>query len=90
MGTMTQKFLAALAVSLLLVLPACVKRASDAEVDQMCQRLVQLHPEWTTAEEQNTELEGCRAEANHNRPFKRVADCRIGAADLDTYWNRCR
>lgn len=80
---------ALLCVLVVAMAAACVERASEAEVDQMCQRLVQLGG----AKSGSTEAEAlskCKQDAAHERTFKTVAECRSKAADLDTFWNKCR
>lgn len=80
--------LAAVAISVvaMVLFAACVERATDADLDRMCARLVELRPSADATEV----VTKCKQDAARERTKKRIADCRAEASDLDTFWNKCR
>ncbi len=75
-----------------LVLSACSSQATPQEVEQMCAQLTKLRsssggePAAPSAEE----IDKCKKDPMVKDVSSEVAACRIKAADVDTFWNKCR
>jgi len=74
------------------LLPGCVEKASAEDIEKMCQKLTSLRG---AADSENPAdgadaLNKCKSDPMIVNASKDVATCRIGAADIDTFWNRCK
>ena len=65
---------------------ACAPKASDAEIEQMCDRLLILRNEAGNRTMKAECIETAKAEG----VSARQARCRISAVNTQEYWNRCR
>ena len=73
-------------VALLALLAGCAEKATDTEIDKMCDRLLELRGKPGDA----AMKEQCVREARTEGVLKRRALCRIHAVNTQEYWNRCR
>jgi outer membrane murein-binding lipoprotein Lpp len=71
------------------LLASCVEQASEQQIGEMCKKLAALRSVADPAEVEKN-LTECKAEAAKEGVSKAKAECRIKAADVDTYWNKCR
>ena len=63
-------------------------RASDQQIDQMCNKLVSFYTEEEAASK--TRFTKCKQEAQAERPYISTAECRAKSTSTDQYWNSCR
>ena len=65
---------------------ACAPKASEEEIERMCDRLAALRGK----AKDGGMKQKCAAEARREGISKRQARCRISAVNTQEYWSRCR
>ena len=89
MSILKNATLVTLIVMLILLVAACVGRASADEIEAACQHLESLKTGQSPDEEADR-LNKCKEDLGRERVSSEAAQCRAKAGDLDTFWNRCR
>ena len=69
----------------------CTGTAGEQEVEKMCTQLMKLRG---VDKDQNAdpteEMKKCKTDKMITDVSPETANCRIGASDVDTFWNKCR
>jgi hypothetical protein len=68
---------------------ACTERATDAEIESACNHLETLK-QGQSPDEAQARINKCKQDLERENLTSKAAQCRAKAADLDTFWNKCR
>jgi hypothetical protein len=78
----------AMVLALVAAAAGCIEAASDAQVEAACRNLEKINA--GQAGDEAARLAKCKADLGRERLSAAKADCRTKAADVDTFWNKCR